>query len=379
MNNIIVFGKNSYNTLGVVRSLGEKNIPFFLLLLSSKEINYLRASRYVKKYKKVKTIAEGLEYITSNELTINSKKTIIIPTNDNIASELDRNYDLLHHKYIFPNVGEQGGINRFMDKYLMTENAIKSGLNAPVTIEYILGDIIPDNIPFPCIVKPLKSIEGNKKEIRICKTILQLQDYFESPLLTTRFLIQEYINKEYDLLLIGCRFFNKGTLFPALFKKQRWFSTGEDGSFGMITTNVSQYLDEKAIRLFLDSMNYCGPFSIEFGVQNNTPYFFEINLRNDGTSHYFNKANINIPYMWVMGCSDNKYDYDVINAMEYYFIDEFGDILNVFTKKISFFEWMFDLKRSSVFKYYDKKDLKPFFLILPKMILRIIYRVTKLL
>lgn len=378
MNEIIVFGKLSFNTLGVVRSLGEKNISFFLLLLSSKGVNYICASKYVRNYKKVKTIAEGLAYIFNKKSKIDTEKTIIIPTSDNVASELDKHYDFLNRKYIFPNVGKQGGINYFMDKHLMREKAMQSGLYTPVTLEYILGDIIPDNIPFPCIVKPLRSIEGSKKEIRICNTMSQLQDFFKSSLSSKKFLVQEYIEKEYDILLIGCRLPNGETFIPALLKKQRWFSEGEDGSFGMITTHVNQYIDENLVRSFLDLSNYCGPFSIEFGVRNNTPYFFEINLRNDGTSHYFNKANINIPYIWAMGCSNNKHiDDNIIDSIEYYFIDEFGDILNVFANKISFSEWLTDLKRSSVFKYFDRKDLKPFIGVLPNMVLRIIYRIIK--
>lgn len=56
------------------------------------------------------------------------------------------------------------------------------------------------------------------------------------------------------------------------------------------------------LKVFINSIGYVGPFSVELGHSNNKNYFFEINLRNDGTSHYFYKAGIYIPYFFYQEC-----------------------------------------------------------------------------
>ena len=81
-------------------------------------------------------------------------------------------------------------------------------------------------------------------------------------------------------------------LIPGVFKKLRW-DESNDGSYGYLMP-FKYDNNYKAIRLFLESINYVGLFSFEFGECEDILYFYEANLRNDGTSHYFYQSGSNV-------------------------------------------------------------------------------------
>lgn len=375
MNEVIVFGKDRYNTLGLVRSLGRKGIPVFLLLKHSSPISYCRLSKYVTRTKQVNTVEEGVQYLINSYKVHSGEKTIIIPTSDSVASEMDLHYDALSPKFMFPNAGNAGSLTAIMDKALMTSIAKDAGLSTPMTIEYTCGDALPEHIPFPCLIKPAKSIEGTKSQIKICYNLNEIESAVSALKNRQHILIQQLINKEYDILLLGCRCPNGKVFLSGVFKKERWVSVGEDGSFGLITTDYSQWFNKGVVEQFLSKLNYVGPFSIECGVEKGIPYFYEINLRNDGTSHYFDLTGFCTPYAWVMECTGNKVDYS--SKGEYYFIDEFEDFVNVAAGNCTFKEWRRDKKRASVFKYKCSDDRKPMLVIFPYMVARTIKTIVK--
>lgn len=90
-------------------------------------------------------------------------------------------------------------------------------------------------------------------------------------------------------------------------------------------------------------------------------YFFEVNLRNDGTSHFFFQSGANIPLAWAY--SSLGLDYSHIKTVvdgESYYMDEIYDIQNVKEGKISKEQWEKEKSEATVFKYYDKEDLAPY-------------------
>lgn len=370
---IIIFGKNGYNTLGLARSLAVANKPFFLILLSNSRIkDFVLLSKYVKDYIRVTSINDGIKYLLDNY-----KKAIIVPTSDDIESELDKKYDILIDKFIFPNAGKAGRVTELMDKSLMIKLASACNVPVPATYEYRQGDLIPNNIPFPCLVKPRKTIEGHGKEIGLCANYNELKNFLNVHNKTINFLIQEYIDKEYDILLIGCSCSDGDLYIPAMFKKERWFLDGEDGSFGVITSEIDNNLKENLIK-FIKLIKYIGPFSVELGVLKGVPYLYEINLRNDGTSHYFLSLNINIPNIWISKCYGENIRLNPLQK-PLFFIDEFGDILNVLRGKITIKQWFNDYKKATIYKYYNSDDLKPLIKIVPYMVILIMYKTLKIL
>ena len=91
----------------------------------------------------------------------------------------------------------------------------------------------------------------------------------------------------------------------------------------------------------------------------NVPYFFEINLRNDGTSNFFYQSGSNIPLALAYVYYDIKDSVPTISERGIA-IDELYDYENVLTKKISKKEWNNELSNAKYFKYYDKNDIEPY-------------------
>lgn len=362
---IIVFGKDSYNTLGLMRSMGQRGFSIYLILQKTAVPGYCRLSKYATQIKQIHEVEEGFDFLLHQYPSQGTEKTVIIPTSDLIASVLDEHYKELSSRYIFPNAGGVTRLSAIMDKHLMTEMAAAAGLSVPVTLEYVCGTSLPVSIPFPCMVKPAKSIEGSKSEMRVCYNVSELESVAAKHSQGHKLLLQQYIQKEFDILLLGCRCPNGKVFLSGIFQKMRWVCMGGDGSFGKITTNIEQWLDKKNVELFLGKLNYVGPFSIECGVQDGKSYFYEINLRNDGTSHYFDYTGFCVPYAWTMECMGETVPYT--GKGEYYFIDEFGDIVNLISHKCSFKEWMRDRRNATALKYTNKLDRKPMMLIWPYM------------
>lgn len=362
---IVVFGKDSYNTLGLMRSMGHRGFSIYLILQKSAVPGYCRLSKYATHIKQIHEVEEGIDFLLHQYPTQGSEKMVVIPTSDLIASVLDEHYEELSSRYIFPNAGGDVRLSAIMDKRLMTEIAAESGLTVPRTLEYVCGDALPESIPFPCMVKPAKSIEGSKSEMRVCHNMTELEEATVNHSQGHKLLLQQYIEKEYDILLLGCRCPNNKVFLSGVFQKKRWLLFGNDGTFGKITTSIEQWFDRKSVELFLEKLNYTGPFSIECGVQNGESYFYEINLRNDGTSHYFDNTGFCVPYAWTMECMGETMSYT--GSGEYYFIDEFGDILNVINRNCTLKEWWKDRKCATAFKYKNKSDRKPMWIIWPYM------------
>ena len=375
---VIIFGSDGYNSLGALRSLGNKeDINVFLLLVSQKRINYILFSKFLGEYKVVDSEQEGIDYLLKNK---RKAKTVILPTTDLAEALLDMNFDKLEKNYIFPNAKSQGRVNVLMDKEVMGNFALNAGLNVPKTIRCNRNDIPYSDIVYPCIIKPSKSVSGSKKDMAICYDKEALEIAMLNSSKTEEFLIQQYIDKEYDILLIGARLLNKDeVLIPGIFKKERWYLPGEDGSMGILSTNIKKYISLDNIKKFVRDIGYYGPFSIEFGILDKVPYFYEINLRNDGTSYYFDKLGINIPYIWSLDLYEEEITHLYnFSEKDYYFIDEFGDYLNIITSNLTAKKWFFDLRKASVFKYFSKGDIKPFLLIVPRMLLLSLYKVINL-
>ena len=362
---IIVFGKDSYNTLGLMRSMGQRGFSIYLILQKSAVPGYCRLSKYATHIKQIREVEEGIDFLLHQYPAQEASKTVVIPTSDLIASVLDEHYGELSSRYIFPNAGGSVRLSTIMDKRLMTEMAAESGLTVPQTLEYVCGDVLPEAIPFPCMVKPAKSIEGSKSEMRVCQNMTELKAATANHFQGHKLLLQQYIEKEYDILLLGCRCPNGKVFLSGVFQKERWLLFGNDGTFGKITTNIEHWFDKKNVELFLEKLNYMGPFSIECGVQDGKSYFYEINLRNDGTSHYFDNTGFCVPHAWTKECMGEAVTYT--GEGEYYFIDEFGDIMNVVNKNCTFKEWCRNKNMATAFKYKNKTDWKPMLIIWPYM------------
>ena len=127
----IVFAIDHFNSLGIIRSLGEKGINPIVVLYGEKS-KLVQKSKYISEYYRSNNIEECYEYIKDN-YSQELYKPFIIATTDETASCLDLHYDELVDKFHFFNAGEQGRITKMMEKEYIAHLAQSCGLKIPKT------------------------------------------------------------------------------------------------------------------------------------------------------------------------------------------------------------------------------------------------------
>lgn len=376
----IVIGEDHYNTLNVIRALGEANIKVHIILVTKKKCTFCEKSKYIYDIHKLNDENEIIDFL---ELKYgnSSFKIPVLTTSDRTASLVDSNYLKLSKFLKLPNVNEaQGGIIKEMDKNIMTMKARESGFNCPDTFSLSLEEFrnvdlpnqqsILSSLKFPCLIKPEISSKGSKDNFRICNNTDELLESLNNlPLELERVLIQTYISNDEVFLIAGVRTPKKNYLFGTInkLKHGKKFNNLGLNSFGIYLPE-NQY--QQQINIFLNKIGYFGPYSFEFVSHNNTnevnkkgkptPYFVEVNFRTDGLLFFYTKANCNIPAIWVYdnyGCESELKGQKIEKI---YGMNEFQYLKNFFCFS-SIFSNIRDLFRTHVFSVFSWKDPLPFF------------------
>ena len=376
---VIIWGNDNYNVLGLLRQL----TPYVenVIFLVNNKINHCAIySRFCKQYKIVSGIKEGIRYLIDFGFSLNHK-AFIITTSDLLAAAVDLNSEKLSRYYFLCTTKEQGELNKALDKNYQCAIARQVGINVPDSREFRWNSPI-SNISYPCLIKPSFKAVGVRHPFKTCicnnlNDIIGVQKIFDK---NGTYTLQQLVKKEKDILIYGCRFEDGRTLYGGSFTKYRWANNG-DGSYGILSFEIPECINEKSLDAFLNKINYFGLFSAEFGIENETAWFYEFNLRNDGTSHYFYQAGIcNLPLIWIY-ChiySDHNYPSVISNKKECsVFIDEINDYDNVKSDRMSKAEWKKDYKKASVYKYYAKNDRMPWCFEKVRQSLSCIYHMIK--
>jgi len=357
-NKIIIWGRDNYNTLGLLRQLsGEDRIIFFLMW--DKPVGCASASKYFGEHAVVASMEEGYQYLLSH-FSNEAQKPVIFTPSDELIEFIDQHKIELQQRYILPGTKEQGLLTKIDDKNTMTELARKLGFLVPQS-QMCRKDSDLKNVPFPCIIKPAHTTIGHRNEFKfkICENEKVLTNALKYVRRGSEFILQQYIPKESVALVYGARLKNGNVLIAGTLIKDRFIACG-DGSHGLVTAGLPNGIDKNQIEQYLADIEYCGLFSFEYGLFASKAYFFEVNLRNDGTSHFFYQAGANIPLAWYYDAIGR--DYSQINTVvtnNCWYIDEIFDVANVWNGTISRKQWKSDKAKATIFKYYDKEDQEP--------------------
>lgn len=362
-NRIIVFGGNHHNTLGVIRSLGEVGCKPILILHGASN-SFVSKSKYIDKTHYVTDEKGGIALLLE-QYTRENVKPIIICCSDGASSCLDENYDKLAPYFIFPNAEEKGRITKLMNKERMRLLAEENNLRTPRTWTISKGKPIPTSISFPCIIKPLVSIEGSKSDIHVCKDIHELNQAISSTH-SPHIQIQEFIDKDYEYQLIGCRIKNENKdriIIPGISKIIRASSVSNTGFLKYSPLQGKEEKELDNVNSFIRATQYIGLFSVEFIVdKNGNSYFMEINFRNDGNAYAVTGSGCNLPLIWCKGMLGESIDEEPTVIKERLVIPELIDFFqSVLTHKISLIQWAKDIIKSDIYLLYNKKDTKPFY------------------
>ena len=129
-NKVIVIGGDHHNTLGVIRSLGEKGLRPDLILVSPICTSFVDASKYIEKSWKVENDDEAIRLLLSKYREMDSKP-VVICCSDSSSGIIDENREKLCPFFILPGSEKQGKISEMMNKKRIAELAVEVGLNIP--------------------------------------------------------------------------------------------------------------------------------------------------------------------------------------------------------------------------------------------------------
>lgn len=351
MNEVVIIGDTTHNTLSAVRSLGVANIPFTLILKGNDEACNVSKSKYVRRNRLFR-ISDIEECVPLLELL--SGGTIIC-TFDEAAEWIDRHEPELSKKFITPCRGKQ--IGALFNKAEQCRLAEECGLTVPKSQLYRRGeDMDKIDIPYPIILKPLQSTQGEKSDIHIAHNYTELKTALSSQSECSEFILQEFIDKEYELNCLSCQT-NKETIIAGAIQKIRHYPlvTGAC-SFGHFQSIDQFGIDTAALNRFLEKSNYHGPFSAEFlHTKNGKNYFMEVNFRNDGLAQTATAAGANLHALYV----DSQRNYDARKVHPIYMMNYSIDYLHVKEGRTSRRIWWRDFLRTRCFINFSFSDPMP--------------------
>lgn len=350
----IVIGSNHHNTLGLIRGLGRKGVMSSLILQSSGKNNYVLKSKYITEYLLVKSDEDIINALRNRR---KKEKQVVICTSDDSASVIDRNRKELNDYYYMPGCEEQNRLTALMNKETMSNLAEECGLRIPKSIIISRMETNLKNIPYPCITKPILSIEGSKADIIICQNEEELRDFLKR-CHTDNLQIQEFILKTMEYQLIGVV---KGDcLIPG---RSRIITQPQYTNTGFLRYEKLDGREPmKQCLEFLKRTDYSGLFSMEFirDAEGND-YFMEINFRNDGNSICVTDAGVNLPYIWYKLCTDSEFSLSTVDRTihEIFVMPEFNEINYWYTGQISFNRMVREFKHTDTYMEYAIDDPHP--------------------
>ncbi len=354
---MIVWGVDGFNTLSLLRALGQDNLS--LLFLIKGQAGFATKSKYCKSYVETDSIEEGYNYLINN-FQNEQLKPIIFTSGDDIMVFIDQHKNEMEQYFILPGSVKQGDTEKYTDKNEMTALAEEIGIVCPKSLK-VKKDYFIDSVEFPCLIKPGHEKPGhyNEFKFKICKNKRKLKRTLRYVRSDSEFIVQDFIPSEEELLVYGCRMWDNATIIAGAIIRDRMANGGT--SHGYVTKEIPQCADMSKVEEFLERIDYHGLFSFEYGLYDGKAYFFEVNLRNDGTAHYFFQAGTNLPLAYVYSSAGLDYSHITTSVEENkWFIDELYDVENVLTRKISRKKWKHDMQEATVFKYYDEDDIVPY-------------------
>ena len=356
---IVIWGADNYNTLGVLRSLSVADLDILLLINGSKQ-GVATASKYCTKYFAAHSIGEAVKYMVENYPEQNNPedRAVLIPGGDGASLGAAENYGLLVKRFHLMTTADPRTLINVTDKLVMGQVAEEAGLLTPKTQVYSIEDCEVE-VPFPIILKPLHStgrVEFKTKQLNDIKELESFKKYLNP---NNRYLLQQYIKKEFDVVIYGCRLPDGALVLAGHHTLERWSDDG-GGSYGHLSPEIPGYIDVNALTRFFEIIDYKGEFSAEYGYVDGKAYFYEVNLRNDGFCHLSFQAGANLPLLWVQACLGMPLTASPKMTKSVVGINEVYDVINVWRRNISWIRYKKDLREAEAFHFYDAEDKKPY-------------------
>lgn len=364
-NKVILIGGNHHNGLGLARSFGVNGIkPYGIIVGEGAEHGFVRKSKYWAKTWVINSDDKIVEFLLST-FQDEKEKPVVIPYSDGAAEEIDLNLNRLKKYFLLPSIGgQQGKIAELMDKQKQVEFAQTYGIPMAKSCVVDLSDIrLPEDMIYPCIVKPVVSAEGEKSDIRKCDTETQTVEYLQKLRQKGyhRFLVQEYLNYDTEYLMVGS--INGQNQCWVNSKKIRvWPVVGGSSSCLQVTNqkNVSDFFE--SVRAAFHQIAYDGLYDVDVLQVNGKLFLNEVNWRNSGTIYSVLGSNVYYPVNWCYWKTENRSPENLIQTClddTVYTIDESLDLRHVICRNITLKQWFRDKKKSKAFALWYTPDMRP--------------------
>lgn len=353
---VIIIGDSTNNTLSIVRSLGEVHIEQTLILKCDEDVCFVAKSKYLKKSKvyHIQKIEECLPIL--KQLKDDKCIQYIICSFDEAAVFIDGQESVLSLYYRTPARGNQ--IGDLFNKDVQCKLAKECGLTVPKSVNFRRSDNF-DNliVKYPILLKPLNSINGEKGDIHICRNREEVQNALTEESRCFDFILQEFIDKEYELDCIGVRTEREVYIAGAVKKIRHYPWLVGAGAYGLFKPIQELDIDVNGVSCFLERSNYYGPFSVEFLHKDNKNYFMEVNFRNEGLAYAATVAGANLHALYLN--PNMRIDKDKVH--EIYMMNYSLDFLYVKNGTVPLGRWIRDFLRTRCFININFKDLNPIF------------------
>lgn len=360
---VVVLGNDHTNSLGVAQSLGCAGFYVVAAVWGCKT-GMVAASQYVKEIITANT-PQGCIYRIINNIPQEVYPIPIIACCDNAAVALEENRDILTPRFMFEYTTGPYSIRQLGVKELQVNLAQRCGFEVPQSqmIESIaeLGEGVSFNPPY--IIKSLVSMEGSKGDLIVCRTLEQLQEQASKVLKRTpRILVQQYIEHDYEISILGCGMSSGGCVTPAIENKLTIFPR----NVGLVCLAYVDKLQDgdvkENISRLIETIGYVGLFSVEMMhcKYDDKLYFTEINLRNDGANAFIHKYGVNLPAIHVRDLLGREQVCETKVSPGYY-LWEMHHFLSLLHRETSLKQWWCDIRKSRGFLTYLKEDRKPFY------------------
>lgn len=272
--------------LAVVRSLGKKNIDTTVVSTYEKTLSF--RSKYCHNKIVTDTYPDFFQRLSEDDL--------ILPTDENIMIELAKNRGTYKCSLAFP---EYSILELALNKRLLLDRAKELNIPCPKTLVaediFACRDLL-DQIPFPAVVKPVRS--GGGAGISFVDSGTQLEEIVEKsiqqfgPLLIQekipyqeRYSVAILMNKDHDMK--RCCVLKALRRYPV--------NTGP----ATVVESVHRPDLVNLGKALLQSINYYGVAEIEFVIdqRDNTPKLMEINPRLWGSVQGAINAGVDFPFL----------------------------------------------------------------------------------
>ena len=354
---VIVIGGDHYNTYGIIRSLGEKGIISDVLILGHRQKkSFVLKSKYVTNGLICQSHGEVIEHLSKYyDSTTNN---IVICCSDEAEELVIDHYDELSNKFILPICKNPQETKRLMNKSVIGMLAQTCGIRIPESWK-VVDRIIPDEIVFPCLTKPMESTKGHKSDIVVCHNKEELTTVINDPNHCSDYVVQEYIEYEKEISILGAVLQSGEVIFSGCIDKIRTCMIGTS-SFAVMTDHSVLGDNVAKLKELMENSGYKGLFSAEFLKKDDQFYFLEVNFRNDGNTYVATTSGQNLPYLYVMSCINGSIPKGLYVHYPCYFMLEIEDFMARRKNGVSFRQWKKDLQKADCCLVYDKNDKAPF-------------------